>query len=192
MSRLWLRPAGTDLNRAQHCLLISEKRTSRSARCMHLGCHRTATKVRHFPRPRKLFPERICHVVVCDWRSASGTMPEEMITVKNSCLERFNFVTEVFFFLLTGIVCGLINLRITNYGFGAGYYSHRNQFERFRGVLELISRFEFDFRRRGNFFLNDSNFWCVQSSTTCNETVHVHVLWPVCTHTIPFRMLRCL
>ena len=39
--------------------------------------------------------------------------------------------------------------------------------------------------------LNDSNFWCVQSSTTCNETVHVHVLWPVCTHTIPFRMLWC-
>ena len=29
------------------------------------------------------------------------------------------------------------------------------------------------------FFLNDSNFWCVQSPTTCNETVHVHVLWPV-------------
>ena len=28
-------------------------------------------------------------------------------------------------------------------------------------------------------FLNDSNFWCVQSPTTCNKTVHVHVLWPV-------------
>ena len=40
----------------------------------------------------------------------------------------------------------------------AAYYSHRNQFERFRGFLELISRFEFDFRRRGIFFLNDSNF----------------------------------
>ena len=37
----------------------------------------------------------------------------------------------------------------------------------FGGFLELISRFEFDFRRRGNFFFkkkNDSNFWCVQSS----------------------------
>ena len=38
------------------------------------------------------------------------------------------------------------------------YYSHRNQFERFRVFWELISRFEFDFRRRGNYFLNDSNF----------------------------------
>ena len=41
-------------------------------------------------------------------------------------------------------------------------------------------------------FLNDSNFWCVQSSITHNVAVHVHVLWPVCTHTIPFRMLWCL
>ena len=55
---------------------------------------------------------------------------------------------------------------------------------------ELISRFEFDVRRCG-FFLNDSNFWCVQSSITHNEAVHVPVLWPVCAHTIPFRMLLC-
>ena len=41
------------------------------------------------------------------------------------------------------------------------------------------------------FFLNDSNFWCVQSSITQNVSVHVHVLWLVCTHTIPFRMLWC-
>ena len=41
------------------------------------------------------------------------------------------------------------------------------------------------------FFLNDSNFWCFQSPITFNETVHVHVLWLVCTHTIPFRMLWC-
>ena len=41
-------------------------------------------------------------------------------------------------------------------GLGSQYHS-----ERLRGVLELISRFEFDFRRRGNCFLNDSNFWCV-------------------------------
>ena len=53
----------------------------------------------------------------------------------------------------------------------------------FKWVLELFSRFEFAFC-----FLKDSNFWCVQSSTTCNETAHVHVLWPVCTYTIPFRM----
>ena len=31
------------------------------------------------------------------------------------------------------------------------YHSARNKFERFRGVLELISRFEFDFRRCGFF-----------------------------------------
>ena len=51
------------------------------------------------------------------------------------------------------------------------------------------SRFEFDFRQCD--FLKDSNFWCVQSSITCNENVHVHVLWPVCTHAIPCRMLWC-
>ena len=38
---------------------------------------------------------------------------------------------------------------------------------------------------------NDSNFWCIQSSITHNVAVHVHVLRPVCTHTIPFRMLWC-
>ena len=69
------------------------------------------------------------------------------------------------------------------------YHSTGNQFERFRGFLELISRFEFEFCRRENFFLNDSNFWCVQSSNTHNVAVHVHVLWPVCAHAIPLRML---
>ena len=58
------------------------------------------------------------------------------------------------------------------------------------GVFELTSRFEYDIRRCG-IFLNNSNFWCVQSSTTHNVAVHVHVLWPVCAHTIPFRMLCC-
>ena len=62
------------------------------------------------------------------------------------------------------------------------YHSRQNQFERFRGFLQLISRFEFDFRRRG-IFLKDSNFWCVQSSITHNVAVHVPVLWPVCAHT---------
>ena len=61
----------------------------------------------------------------------------------------------------------------------SSYHSTGNQFERFRGFLELISRFEFDVLRRENFFLNDSNFWCV----------HVNVPWPVCAHAIPFRML---
>ena len=32
-----------------------------------------------------------------------------------------------------------------------GYRAARNKFERFREVLELISRFEFDFRRSGNY-----------------------------------------
>ena len=59
------------------------------------------------------------------------------------------------------------------------YYSARNKFERFRGFLELISRFEFEFCRCVNYFLKDSNFWCV----------HVNVPWPVCAHAIPFRML---
>ena len=67
-------------------------------------------------------------------------------------------------------------------------HSPGNTFERFREVLELISRFEFDFRRR-EIFLIDSNFWCVQSSITCSESVHVHVLWSVSTHTIPFRIV---
>ena len=60
------------------------------------------------------------------------------------------------------------------------YHAPGNQFERFREFLELISRFEFEFCRRENFFfLNDSNIWCV----------HVNVPWPVCAHAIPFRML---
>ena len=38
------------------------------------------------------------------------------------------------------------------------------------GFLELISRFEFEFRRCENDFSNESNFWCVQSSIT-------HTIW---------------
>ena len=41
------------------------------------------------------------------------------------------------------------------------------------------------------FFLNDSNFWCVQSSITHNVAVHVPELWPVCAHRIPIRILLC-
>ena len=33
----------------------------------------------------------------------------------------------------------------------AFYYSVQNQFERFRGFLELIGRFEFELRRRENY-----------------------------------------
>ena len=50
------------------------------------------------------------------------------------------------------------------------YHAPENKFERFRWFLELICRFEFDFRRPGNYFLKDSNFWCVQSSNTHTHT----------------------
>ena len=43
----------------------------------------------------------------------------------------------------------------------ARYYSADNKFERFRELLELISRFEFDFRCCENYFLNDSIFFGV-------------------------------
>ena len=77
---------------------------------------------------------------------------------------------------------------------------HRNDLENSHGrtnsnnfgwVLELISRFDFEFRRRGNFFLMIRNFRVFGCSITCNVTAHVPVLWPVCTQTIPFRMLLC-
>ena len=38
------------------------------------------------------------------------------------------------------------------HGLSGAYHAARNQFERFRVFLELISRFEFEFRRRGNDF----------------------------------------
>ena len=55
---------------------------------------------------------------------------------------------------------------------------------------KIFRRFEFDFCLC-EFFSDDSNFWRVWFSITSNVTVHVHVLWLVCTHTIPFRMLLC-
>ena len=74
-----------------------------------------------------------------------------------------------------------------------GYHAAENKFERFRGFLELISRFEFEFefRRCGNYFLEGFEFvvFKVQSHTVA---VHVPVLWLVCAHAIPFRMLWCL
>ena len=66
----------------------------------------------------------------------------------------------------------------------------RNKFERFRGVLELISRFEMDVRRCGFFFERFEFLVCSKFNHTHNVAVHVHVLWPVCTHTTPSRMLR--
>ena len=49
------------------------------------------------------------------------------------------------------------------------YHAPGNYFERFWWFLELISRFEIDFRRCGKYFSDDSNFWCVWGWTTCNE-----------------------
>ena len=57
------------------------------------------------------------------------------------------------------------------------------------GINEQI-RIRFSSSRK-LFFLNDSNFWCVQSSITHNAAVHVPVLWPVCDHAIPVRMMWC-
>ena len=47
-----------------------------------------------------------------------------------------------------------------------------NKFERFWWVLELISRFEFDFRRCGIYFLNDSKFLVCSkfNQTQCGRT----------------------
>ena len=39
------------------------------------------------------------------------------------------------------------------------------------------------------FFFERFEYWCDQSSFIHNAAVHVHVLWPVCTHAIPFRIL---
>ena len=52
------------------------------------------------------------------------------------------------------------------------YHAPGNQFERFRGFCELISRFQFDFRRRGIFFerfefLVCSKFNFMQRDCTC-------------------------
>ena len=42
--------------------------------------------------------------------------------------------------------------------FGNTYHAARNLFERFRGVLELIRRFEFEFCRCGNYFFEGFEF----------------------------------
>ena len=52
------------------------------------------------------------------------------------------------------------------------YHATRNQFERFRVFLELISRFEFDFRRCGNFFFERFDFLVCSKfdHTQCGRT----------------------
>ena len=46
------------------------------------------------------------------------------------------------------------SLKVTEFSISRtwSYYAAENKFERFQGGLELISRFEFEFRRCGNFF----------------------------------------
>ena len=55
--------------------------------------------------------------------------------------------------------------------------------------LKLISRFEVEFRRCGFFFEGFEFLVCSMFNHMHIETVHVRVLRPVCTHTIPIRML---
>ena len=52
------------------------------------------------------------------------------------------------------------------------YHAARNKFERFRGFLELISRFEFEFRRRENYFFERFDFLvCSEfNHTQCGRT----------------------
>ena len=61
----------------------------------------------------------------------------------------------------------------------------------FRSFLELISRFEFEFRRSRKllFFERFEFLVCSKFNHTHHVAVHVHVLWPVCTHTIPIPKL---
>ena len=66
-------------------------------------------------------------------------------------------------------------------------YSRRSQFERFQPFLELFSRLQFEFCRRGNFSNKQFDFSCVWGSFTQNVTVHVHVLWLVFTRVL----IRC-
>ena len=66
----------------------------------------------------------------------------------------------------------------------------RKRFERFRVFLKLISRFKFEFRRCGFFFWRIRIFGVLKVQSH-NVAVHVLVLWPVCDHAIPVRMLLC-
>ena len=72
------------------------------------------------------------------------------------------------------------------------FHSAENKFERFRGFLELISRIRISAVAEMIFFERFEFVGVFKSSITHNVAVHVLVLWTVCAHTIPFRMLWCL
>ena len=71
------------------------------------------------------------------------------------------------------------------------YYSARNQFERFREFLVLITRFEFEFCRPGNYFFERFEFLVCSkfNHKQCGRTCAC--AGPVCAHRIPIRMLWC-
>ena len=71
------------------------------------------------------------------------------------------------------------------------YHSAENNLERFRVFFDLISRFEFDFCRCGFFLMIQICGVFEVQSHAMRLYMYVHVLWLVCTHTIPFRMLLC-
>ena len=78
------------------------------------------------------------------------------------------------------------------HGYNAPTPFARKPIRTISGVLGIYSADSNSIFVAAEIFLNDSNFWCVRGSITHNVAVHVHVLWLVCTHTIPFRMLWCL
>ena len=153
---------------------VFDKREENFAYMNFLPC--TYSEVCH-DRNRKL--ELVAMSVMWRWIASEGLLSS------SSCFSSYGSVQSVAVLVNRG------RRQCRGGNTGGEYHSRQNQFERFRGVLELISRFEFDFCRCGIFFLNDSIFWCVQSSITHNVAVHVPVLWPVCAHTIPLRMLWC-
>ena len=53
-------------------------------------------------------------------------------------------------------------------------------FRTISGFFGISQQIQIRFSSSRTFFLMIRIFVCVQCSTTCNETVHVHVLWPVC------------
>ena len=63
------------------------------------------------------------------------------------------------------------------------YHAAENRFERFiSGVFGFVQQIRIRFLSLRKIFLMIRILWCVRGSITRNETVHVHVLWPVCTH----------
>ena len=70
------------------------------------------------------------------------------------------------------------------------YYSVENQFERFRGFWNYFADSNSNFVVATIVCFERFEFLvCSKFNHTHHVAVHVHVLWLVCAHTIPFRML---